>query len=270
MSGSIRPTTRGMPSRRGITQDIYQQNLKGRLSARAYKSGGAWQIERYTYDAEGRLSGKLVVTEGMASHDLWHTYEYDRQGRMTKRGQTAGSYPFAFNLWYDYDVLGRLHRIYAHQNGTKPPTHDVEYTYLATGAGPASLRFRGMTAALPHAYTIRDRLVEIGNVASTQHPFSAEYAYKPAGSVLWSRFHTPASPLPVKRGCTTTPTTTSIESRMRPTLNDGFRYWAGDTYRVHDITYDANTPFLGEDRDARACVRTVEHDVIALQECHAP
>ncbi len=71
-------------------------------------------------------------------------------------------------------MLGRLHRIYAHRNSTRPAAHSVEYTYLATGQ-VASLRYRGIAAALPLAYTIRGRLRGMGNVASTTHPFSADY-----------------------------------------------------------------------------------------------
>src|SRR5690625_3174496 len=71
---------------------FYQTNIKGRLSARAYKSDGVWQVELYRYDSEGRITAKRILTEDLPTRQTNYTYVYDRQGRLLERTNQVGSF----------------------------------------------------------------------------------------------------------------------------------------------------------------------------------
>src|SRR5690625_7005737 len=80
-----------------------QENVEVRLSAQAYRSGAQWQVELYSYDADGYLVAKRVMTQDMQSRDATHTYNRngDRQGRIHHRRTSLVS-GNAFGLWYYY------------------------------------------------------------------------------------------------------------------------------------------------------------------------
>ena len=173
-----------------------QENVEGRLSAQAYRSGAQWQVELYSYDADGYLVAKRVMTQDMQSRDATHTYNRngDRQGRIHHRRTSlvSGS---AFGLWYDYDTHGRPWKVFASTSTTKPGTPEATYTYFASGQ-KKSEQYRG-NLALPYSYTIRGRLETIGapRDSAYPYPFSAHYVYTNGGNVRFAdSFHRTAVP----------------------------------------------------------------------------
>jgi RHS repeat-associated protein len=223
--------------------------VTGRLAARAYRSGGQWQVELYSYDGEGRVATKSVLTQDMSARDSRYDYTYDLQSRLTERIVQTG--PIAFRHWYEYDEIDRLAKIFASSSSGKPGTPDVEYTYHVSGQ-PSGIRYQGQSQPLPHRYTIRDWLDEIGTPGTTMWdwwysplPFHARNRYTPAGNI----------------------DTLEIYQRHSPHIHKGYRYrlayddlgrlasafYDGQSsggfgtsaaYRVDNISYDRNGNIL--------------------------
>lgn len=85
-------------------------NLVGRLAATSYRSGGKGQIVLYSYDSEGNLDKKYIISEGdsgvntAVSSTL--SYKYDLQGNLKEQTTLVGS--SYYYHWYDYDNVARL------------------------------------------------------------------------------------------------------------------------------------------------------------------
>ena len=62
-------------------------NLNARLAARAYKSNGYWQMTIYSYDVNGLVAEKTILTEDAPTNPgkITLQYTYDTQGRLLSR-----------------------------------------------------------------------------------------------------------------------------------------------------------------------------------------
>jgi RHS repeat-associated protein len=225
---NARPVSNVFPwSAIGTRMNGYPTNRvsTGRLAARAYRSGDQWQVELFSYDGDGRVVTKSLFTQDISARDSRYDYALDIQGRLTGRTvQMGGS---TFRHWYDYDELDRLEKIFASTSSTKPATPDVEYTYHVSGQ-PASIRYQGQTQPLPHRYTIRDWLYEIGSPGSTlfdwwysPFPFHARNRYSPSGNI----------------------DTLEVYQRHSPHTDKGYRYRLAydDLGRLTSANYDRQT-----------------------------
>jgi YD repeat-containing protein len=109
-------------------------NLKGKLAASAYydKNEEAWGYTFYSYNNDG-LVQKMI--QALSSEDVGIktiSYEYDRQGNITKTSYQS-SQNDAFFIWQEYDLAGRLEKIYTDTVNTKPTYALAEYSYWPTG-----------------------------------------------------------------------------------------------------------------------------------------
>jgi RHS repeat-associated protein len=176
-------------------------NVAGRLAAVASKSGAAWQVTLFSYDADGQVTARYVFTQNNAGSGVWTalnttvTYERDLRGRETKRTLTVGGN--SFYHWYEYNTRGLLWRLFSASVNTKPSTPDVTDTYRP-GGQPASYQFAG-GPPVPIRYTVRGQTERIGDPATTTYPFSALYTYLPNGLVQAADFYNAGSPAAQKR-----------------------------------------------------------------------
>lgn len=243
-----KPSTTAYPWSLFSTQvsPLTLNNVGGRLAAAASKSNGAWQIELFSYDTNGRIANRYVFTENnagtsvLAALNTTVTYAYDLRGIVTQRTLSVGAE--TFNHWYDYDGRGLLWRVFADPGNSKPSTADATFTYRPSGE-LQDRQFNG-EPLVPLRYTIRERLERIGDPATASYPFSARYDYHANGTISESEFYSAGSPSAYKRyryvfGAA------SYDALNRLTSAD-YSHWTGSTWAntaAHDltgITYDAS------------------------------
>lgn len=220
-------------------------NVAGRLAAVASKSNGAWQIELFSYDSNGRVANRYVFTQNnagtgvLAALSTSVTYAYDLRGMVTRRSLAVGAE--TFDHWYDYDARGLLGQVFSSTGPSKPAVADITFAYRPSGE-IGSRQFQG-GPAVPLRYTIREQLAQIGEDDATL-PFVARYAYHPNGTVSEASFYSPGSPAAYKTyryqfGVG------SYDALNRLTSAD-YSHWTGTSWTntaAHDlagITYDAS------------------------------
>lgn len=220
-------------------------NVSGRLAAVASRSNGAWQVELYSYDADGRVAKRYVYTQPnsgtgvLTAINTTTTYVRDLRGEITERLDSVGTR--VFRHWYEYDGRGLLSEIYASTSTTKASSADVTYTYRPSGEVESRTYRDG--PAVPLRYTIREQLERIGDPASTTYPFSARYAYHPNGTVSEADFYSKGTPASAKRYRYTFGSS-SYDALNRLRIAD-YSYWNGSSwvnttaaYDLTGITYD--------------------------------
>ena len=171
------------------------QRVLGRLAGVATKSNGTWQVELQSYDALGNNETTSILTESQSGIATVITRTFDWLGRVTKRHDKVGSN--SLYHWYEYDAAGRTHKVFSNTSDSKPSTADITTTYTPAG-GVASETFFG-NPAQPYKYDIRGRLVGMGDVNSSTHPFSAELSYAGNGRITLAEMRNNASPATYKR-----------------------------------------------------------------------
>jgi RHS repeat-associated protein len=219
-------------------------NVTGRLAAVASQSNGAWQVELYSYDADGRVARRYVFTQPssgtgvLTALNTKTVYVRDLRGEITERLDSVGTK--GFHHWYEYDSGGLLAKIYASTSATKPDTPAVTYTYRPSGE-VASRQFAG-GPVVPFHYTIRDQLEKIGDPESTSYPFSAKYSYHPNGTISEAEFYNGGTPATAKRFKYTFGS--SNYDALNRLKGAGYSYWSGASwvstaaYGLTGITYD--------------------------------
>ena len=219
-------------------------NVNGRLAAHIAKSNGSWQVNLFSYDADGRVAIRYVYTHAnggttvLTAVNTTVTYTRNLTDALTQRAMTVGANTFTH--WYDYDTRGKLWKAYASTTSTKPGTPDVTYTYRP--GGQILSRQFAAGQSVPFTYTLRDQLDQIGDPAIATHPFGAKYTYHPNGTVSQAEFYNAGAPAAAKRYRYDFPTT-SYDALNRLTAAD-FSSWSGTAWTVtpaHDltgITYD--------------------------------
>jgi len=219
-------------------------NVTGRLAAVASQSNGAWQVELYSYDADGRVARRYVFTQPssgtgvLTALNTKTVYVRDLRGEITERFDSVGTK--GFHHWYEYDSGGLLAKIYASTSATKPDTPAVTYTYHPSGE-VASRQFAG-GPVVPFHYTIRDQLEKIGDPESTSYPFSAKYSYHPNGTISEAEFYNGGTPATAKRFKYTFGS--SNYDALNRLKGAGYSYWSGASwvstaaYGLTGITYD--------------------------------
>jgi RHS repeat-associated protein len=176
-------------------------NVAGRLAAVASKSGSAWQVSLFSYDADGQVTTRYRYTQNNAGSAVLTalndttTYTRDLRGALTQRVLKVGA--SAFHHWYDYNDRGLLWKTFASTSSAKPGTPDVTDTYLPSGQ-PQNYQFQG-GPLVPIRYTIRGQTEKVGDPALTTYPFSARYAYLANGVVDTVEFYSSGSPAAQKR-----------------------------------------------------------------------
>jgi len=148
-----------------------QRNLKGRLSvAKAYRLGTLELTTSYSYDHFGNV--EWVVQTNSAGRWWQVRYEYDAQGRVTKKHFLDG-YSSTYNLFtfYEYDQMGRLSTVYSGPNadGTGKTT-EAAYTYYA--GGPTKRKQLAQVQGVDYRYNTRDWVTMINhqNLSTAQDP----------------------------------------------------------------------------------------------------
>jgi len=244
-SYDAKPSTGSFPWTLFSTQitPLTLSNVGGRLAAVASKSGAAWQVTLFSYDADGQVATRYTYTQNPAGSAVLTAvnttigYVRDLRGAVTQRTLTAGS--STFYEWYDYDARGLLWKLYASTTSTKPGTPDVTDTYRPDGM-PKDYQFQG-GPLVPLRYTIRGRTDKIGDPALTTYPFSAQYTYNPNGTVSVAEFYSQGSPAAQKRYRYAFPTYDAL-NRLKAA---DFSSWSGSAwtstlaYDLAGINYDA-------------------------------
>ncbi|MDR0786434.1 MAG: hypothetical protein LBG44_00970, partial [Gemmatimonadota bacterium] len=220
------------------------QHVQGRTSAVASRSAGAWQVELFSYDAQGQVATRYLFTQNNAGTAVLTgintTVEYtrDARGEITQRALTVmGS---TFRQWYDYDARGLLWKVFSGWTPGKPTAPDVIYTYQPDGA-VASRQFSG-GAVVPYRYTIRNQLAQIGDPSGTVYPFSARYQYHANGTLAESEFYNGGVGGQKHYRYSFAVTNYDAQNRLK---GADFSYWNGSTWAstlafdVTGVTYDA-------------------------------
>lgn len=155
-----------------------QKNLSGRLAAIEYASERFTQPTApkgyvfYSYDDRGRVEWienwvpKSNQNDGNGSLGTRIEYEYDFQGNVTKtyfrRLFPPGALSNTFYVWYDYDELGRLKKVFANTVDSKPATAEAEYSYWP-GGQIKRLVLGNNVQGLDYLYNSRDWLTQINH-----------------------------------------------------------------------------------------------------------
>jgi RHS repeat-associated protein len=198
-----KPSTAAFPWSLFSTQitPLTLANVAGRLAAIVSKSGAAWQVTLFSYDADGQVATRYTYTQANSGASVLTAvnaavgYTRDLRGALNQRSLTVGS--STFYQWYDYDNRGLFWKLYASTTSTKPATPDVTDTYRPSGQ-PQNFQFQGGPLE-PITYTIRDQIAKVGDPALTTYPFSARYAYRLNGTVDTAEFYSAGSPAAQKR-----------------------------------------------------------------------
>ena len=167
-------------------------NTTGQLVARAWRvddgsnaqmGSNPWQLELYSYDAEGRVVDKWIWTGDRREWDTHLAYEYNRQGDITKRMVEVGSQ----NLYhfYEYNQRGLLSEVVINTSDSKPSgEYEITYGYASTGAvdfmqyrndlvGPS---YKGNTHQYL-SYDIRDFVTEISLLLDQERDTQIDLGY---------------------------------------------------------------------------------------------
>lgn len=155
-----------------------QKNLSGRLAAIEYTSDRFTQSTApkgyvfYSYNNRGRVEWienwipKSNQNDGNGSLGTRTQYEYDFQGNVTKtsfrRLFPPGANSNSFYVWYDYDELGRLKKVFASTADSKPSTAEAEYSYWP-GGQIKRLVLGNNVQGLDYLYNSRDWLTQINH-----------------------------------------------------------------------------------------------------------
>lgn len=167
----------------GYAPSATQRNLKGRLDAIEYKSErfGLSGYLFYSYDDNGNVEWleqyipKDAVSDGNAYIITMTNYSYGSGGQLTKiafnRSFPPGASRDAVYVWYDYDALGRLQKVFANTADVKPATAEAEYSYWP-GGQVKRLVLGGNVQGVDYLYNSRDWLTQINhqNLVAGQDP----------------------------------------------------------------------------------------------------
>lgn len=158
----------------GYATGAPQKNLVGRMDAIEYLTERYTQpgYVFYSYDDKGRVDWiqshipKSNVSDGNGSLSTQIEYDYDLQGNVTKlyfrRTFPPGASTDAFYVWYDYDELGRLEKVFASNVDVKPTTPEAQYTYWP-GGQVKRLVLGGNAQGVDYLYNARDWLTQINH-----------------------------------------------------------------------------------------------------------
>lgn len=163
-------------------------NIKGRLLATAHKSNGTWQVTLYSYDKNGRVINKYILTTGLAKTTL--AYSYNLQGLpLQTQAQTGSNAFYHFNV---YNRLGQLTEVKTSQGSSQPSLRDLRYSYNPTGTVAeqkvVEYSANNYRLTLPFSYHVRDWLIAIGDVAGANQKFAALYTHLPNGNIQKAEF----------------------------------------------------------------------------------
>lgn len=171
----------------GYNPGMPQKNLAGRMDAIEYLSERFTQSTApkgyifYSYDDRGRVEWienwipKSNQNDGNGSLGTRTQYEYDFQGNVTKtyfrRLFPPGANSNTFYVWYDYDEVGRLKKVFANTADNKPATAEAEYSYWP-GGQLKRLVLGNNVQGLDYLYNSRDWLTQINhqNLLHSQDP----------------------------------------------------------------------------------------------------
>lgn len=166
-----------------------------RYRKRLDKESGPKPLSRteYQYDPAGRLSKRRVQTEEHGEADYVDSFEYDKDGRQTKRTRAfEGGRPSTV-LTYEYDAEGNL-SVERELRGDKLVTR-TEHSYDEAGMRVESTVWRA-----PRATRGRARKTE-----GLQMWYSASYVYDEAGRLSAERHHSPVEVVTFGYECYTEP-----------------------------------------------------------------
>ncbi len=160
----------------GYGASVPQRNLKGRMDAIEYVTDRFPNVKGYifySYDNNGNVEWieqyipKGNVNDGNGQLATRIEYQYDALGKVTKmyfrRSFPPGASPDAFYVWYDYDNLGRLERVYTNTTDVKPTTSfNAQYTYWPSGQ-VKRLLLGNTVQGLDYLYNSRGWLTQINH-----------------------------------------------------------------------------------------------------------
>ncbi|MFV1883202.1 MAG: RHS repeat-associated core domain-containing protein [Balneola sp.] len=91
-----------------------------------------WQAKYYSYDFEGKLIKKWILTQDKPELRTEIAYTYNDAGQVLRQHTKVGTSQHLYHF-YSYDALGRLIKVYISTTSTRPSTPLVTYTYDSQG-----------------------------------------------------------------------------------------------------------------------------------------
>ncbi len=151
-----------------------------------------WQLQLYSYDSEGRVAQKKILTGSRRDWDASITYTYNRLGEVTVQKTTIGGQSLYHH--YTYNQLGQLTAFTLTTDGTvDTEVPEIEYSYTADGQ-VEERKYQGGTVT-DYTYDIQSRLEQINDPGVNTHPFSADYTYFNNGNIKDAEFRNPLTSL---------------------------------------------------------------------------
>ncbi len=149
-----------------------QRNLRGRLDAIEYVDD-RFPLQKgyifYSYDNNGNVEwiDQYIFTGSSGYLSAKTDYQYDALGKITKihfrRHFPPGASTDAFYVWYDYDALGRLERVFTNTTDVKPLTPiNAQYSYWPSGQ-VKRLVLGNTMQGVDYLYNSRDWLTQINS-----------------------------------------------------------------------------------------------------------
>ncbi len=146
-----------------------------------------WNIrEIYFYDKYGRVGEYRVRYPDSQVGEKVFKYTYDIAGNVINSSYQEGHADELY-YWYEYDIPGRLHKVYVSVYPTMPSTPEVTYNYNSQGQ-VESTTLGNNAQKVDYTYNSRGWIKGINETLETGDEFSMLFGYEQAGSMGASQF----------------------------------------------------------------------------------
>ncbi len=162
-------------------------NFNARIDA-GMASGTAnneeWQATYYSYDFEGRVVKKWILTQDKPELRTELGYTYNDAGQITRQHTKIGTTQHFYHF-YTYDELGRLKEVYVNTSSGRPVTPLARYTYDAEGKVLEKDIVNLSEANVYYSYDSQSRLTRIN---TTDSLFNERITYNEDGTIKKTDF----------------------------------------------------------------------------------
>ncbi|RNC79857.1 MAG: hypothetical protein ED557_12015 [Balneola sp.] len=208
------------------------------VGVNAQTGANQWQLQLYSYDSEGRLAEKQILTGSRRDWDATISYEYNRLGELTRREIEIGEDVIYHH--YDYDELGRLASVTLTADGVADTEMaEITYSYEADG-NIEEKQYKGGTT-FDYQYDIQSRLTQINDPEVSSHAFSAAYTYFDNGNINEAEFYNPLTSLGSDHYRYKYTHTYDKLNRLTSAIYSNYASssWAStDAFKVYSLEYD--------------------------------
>ncbi len=140
-----------------------------------------WQAVYYSYDFQGRLAKKWILTQDKPELRTELSYLYNDMGQMIRQHTKIGTDQELYHF-YSYDIFGRIEKVYVSETSTRPTTSVITYAYDAEGKMTSKTYPDASNANLSYSYTDKGQLHNIAKAVSSTH-FDMTLEYNTDGTI---------------------------------------------------------------------------------------